>query len=105
MNLRETLKKFGKDVGINIGAVRLYARQLLGDASYFLPFSHPVYHSHTSSSTATFSHPFCHSNTFPILSWSPSHRRLLLVVGCVVLCCVVSGLATLSGPSSGPCGY
>ena len=28
MNLRETLKKFGKDVGINIGAVRLYARQL-----------------------------------------------------------------------------
>jgi serine/threonine-protein kinase PRP4 len=29
MNLRETLKKFGKDVGINIGAVRLYARQLL----------------------------------------------------------------------------
>ena len=29
MNLRETLKKFGKDVGINIGAVRMYARQLL----------------------------------------------------------------------------
>ena len=28
MNLRETLKKFGKDVGINIGAIRLYARQL-----------------------------------------------------------------------------
>lgn len=28
MNLRETLKKFGKDVGINIGAVRMYARQL-----------------------------------------------------------------------------
>jgi serine/threonine protein kinase len=29
MNLRETLYKFGKDVGINIGAVRMYARQLL----------------------------------------------------------------------------
>ena len=29
MNLRETLKKFGKDVGINIGAIRLYMRQLL----------------------------------------------------------------------------
>ena len=28
MNLREALKKFGKDVGINIQAVRLYARQL-----------------------------------------------------------------------------
>ena len=28
MNLRETLKKFGKDVGINMSAVRLYARQL-----------------------------------------------------------------------------
>jgi serine/threonine protein kinase len=28
MNLRETLKRFGKDVGINIGAVRLYAKQL-----------------------------------------------------------------------------
>jgi serine/threonine-protein kinase PRP4 len=28
MNLRETLKKFGKDVGINVGAIRLYARQL-----------------------------------------------------------------------------
>jgi serine/threonine-protein kinase PRP4 len=29
MNLREALKKFGKDVGINITAVRIYARQLL----------------------------------------------------------------------------
>eukprot|EP01042_Synura_sphagnicola_P002251 gene2251-2691_t len=29
MNLRETLKKFGKNVGINISAVRMYARQLL----------------------------------------------------------------------------
>lgn len=28
MNLRETLKKFGKDVGINIGAIRMYGRQL-----------------------------------------------------------------------------
>jgi serine/threonine-protein kinase PRP4 len=28
MNLRETLKKFGKNVGINITAVRMYARQL-----------------------------------------------------------------------------
>jgi serine/threonine-protein kinase PRP4 len=28
MNLRETLKKFGKNVGINITAVRLYAKQL-----------------------------------------------------------------------------
>lgn len=28
MNLRETLKKFGKNVGINISAVRLYSRQL-----------------------------------------------------------------------------
>jgi len=28
MNLREALKKFGKDVGINIGAVRIYGRQL-----------------------------------------------------------------------------
>jgi serine/threonine-protein kinase PRP4 len=28
MNLRETLKKFGKDVGINVGAIRLYGRQL-----------------------------------------------------------------------------
>jgi serine/threonine-protein kinase PRP4 len=28
MNLREALKKFGKDVGINIGAVRLYGKQL-----------------------------------------------------------------------------
>ena len=29
MNLREAIRKFGKDVGINIGAVKLYARQLL----------------------------------------------------------------------------
>lgn len=29
MNLRETLKKFGKDVGINISSVVMYARQLL----------------------------------------------------------------------------
>ncbi len=28
MNLRETLKKFGKDVGINVTAIRLYSRQL-----------------------------------------------------------------------------
>lgn len=28
MNLREALKKFGNNVGINIGAVRMYARQL-----------------------------------------------------------------------------
>lgn len=28
MNLRETLKKYGKDVGVNISAVRLYGRQL-----------------------------------------------------------------------------
>lgn len=28
MNLREMLKKFDKGVGINIGAVRLYSRQL-----------------------------------------------------------------------------
>jgi serine/threonine-protein kinase PRP4 len=28
MNLRETLKRFGKGVGINITAVRMYARQL-----------------------------------------------------------------------------
>lgn len=27
MNLREVLKKFGKDVGINIKAVRIYAQQ------------------------------------------------------------------------------
>ncbi len=29
MNLRETLRKFGKHVGINIAAVRTYAKQLL----------------------------------------------------------------------------
>jgi len=29
MNLREALKKYGKHVGINIGAVRIYAKQLL----------------------------------------------------------------------------
>eukprot|EP01041_Mallomonas_annulata_P008503 gene8503-17536_t len=29
MNLRETIKKFGKNVGINITAVRMYAKQLL----------------------------------------------------------------------------
>jgi serine/threonine protein kinase len=29
MNLRETLRKFGKHVGINISAVRVYAKQLL----------------------------------------------------------------------------
>lgn len=29
MNLRETLRKFGKHVGINITAVRTYAKQLL----------------------------------------------------------------------------
>ena len=28
MNLRDVLKKFGKDVGINIKAVRVYAQQL-----------------------------------------------------------------------------
>lgn len=28
MNLREVLKKFGKDVGLNIKAVRVYAQQL-----------------------------------------------------------------------------
>ena len=34
MNLRETLKKFGKDVGINIGAIRLYGRQLFTALKY-----------------------------------------------------------------------
>lgn len=29
MNLRDTIKKFGKNVGINISAVRMYAKQLL----------------------------------------------------------------------------
>jgi serine/threonine-protein kinase PRP4 len=29
MNLRETLKKFGKNVGLNIKSVRGYAKQLL----------------------------------------------------------------------------
>lgn len=29
MNLRDVLKKFGKDVGLNIKAVRTYAQQLL----------------------------------------------------------------------------
>ncbi|KAJ3127632.1 U4/U6 small nuclear ribonucleoprotein prp4 [Physocladia obscura] len=29
MNLREVLKKFGKDIGLNIKAVRIYAQQLL----------------------------------------------------------------------------
>jgi serine/threonine-protein kinase PRP4 len=29
MNLREAIRKFGKDVGVNVGAVKLYARQLL----------------------------------------------------------------------------
>lgn len=29
MNLREVLKKFGKDVGLNIKAVKIYAQQLL----------------------------------------------------------------------------
>jgi len=29
MNLRETLKKFGKNVGINIKSVRAYTKQLL----------------------------------------------------------------------------
>lgn len=29
MNLRDVLKKFGKDVGLNIKAVRVYAQQLL----------------------------------------------------------------------------
>jgi len=29
MNLRDTIKKFGKNVGINVTAVRMYARQLL----------------------------------------------------------------------------
>jgi len=32
-NLRETLKRFGKDVGINVSAVRLYARQLFSALS------------------------------------------------------------------------
>ena len=36
MNLREILKKFGKDVGINVGAIRLYARQLLVALRYLL---------------------------------------------------------------------
>jgi serine/threonine-protein kinase PRP4 len=29
MNLREVLKKYGKDVGLNLKAIRLYAHQLL----------------------------------------------------------------------------
>ncbi|CAG8465721.1 12007_t:CDS:10 [Ambispora gerdemannii] len=33
MNLREVLKKFGKDVGINIKAVRIYAQQLFSALS------------------------------------------------------------------------
>lgn len=36
MNLREALKKFGKDVGINIGAVRIYARQLFIALRYLM---------------------------------------------------------------------
>jgi serine/threonine-protein kinase PRP4 len=34
MNLRETLKKFGKDVGINIAAIRTYGRQLMISLKY-----------------------------------------------------------------------
>ncbi|KAF9099136.1 U4/U6 small nuclear ribonucleoprotein prp4 [Mortierella sp. AD031] len=33
MNLREVLKKFGKDVGLNINAVRVYAKQLFSALS------------------------------------------------------------------------
>lgn len=36
MNLRETLKKFGKDVGINVGAVRIYGRQLMVALRYLM---------------------------------------------------------------------
>jgi serine/threonine-protein kinase PRP4 len=36
MNLREALKKFGKDVGINIGAIKLYMRQLFIALKYLL---------------------------------------------------------------------
>eukprot|EP01039_Chlorochromonas_danica_P002249 gene2249-2463_t len=36
MNLREALKKFGKDVGINIGAVRIYGRQLMVALRYLM---------------------------------------------------------------------
>jgi serine/threonine-protein kinase PRP4 len=36
MNLREALKKFGKDVGINIGAVRIYGRQLFVALRYLM---------------------------------------------------------------------
>lgn len=36
MNLREALKKFGKDVGINITAVRIYARQLFVALRYLM---------------------------------------------------------------------
>lgn len=36
MNLRETLKKFGKDVGINISAIRIYGRQLFVALRYLM---------------------------------------------------------------------
>ena len=42
MNLREVLKRFGKDIGLNISAVRAYANQLF-QALHFLK-SHRVMH-------------------------------------------------------------
>eukprot|EP01031_Cornospumella_fuschlensis_P044445 gene44445-54351_t len=36
MNLREALKKFGKDVGINVGAVRIYGRQLMAALRFLM---------------------------------------------------------------------
>ena len=36
MNLRETIKKFGKDVGISITAVRLYSKQLIIALKYLM---------------------------------------------------------------------
>lgn len=42
MNLREVLKRFGKDVGLNIAAVRAYANQLFQALHYFR--AHKVMH-------------------------------------------------------------
>jgi hypothetical protein len=36
MNLREALKKFGNNVGINIGAIRMYGRQLMVALRYLM---------------------------------------------------------------------
>ena len=93
MNLRETLKKFGKDVGINIGAVRLYARQLLGDhtlpSTFFYHHLPLLYKHYPAIPSHHLSSNIIHT-LFTILTCLLCHHYYDLLLNNNIFCCLLS---------------